>query len=168
QRQSPPPRLRLPPTTTTLTFVMPSSMCINPIHNNKGLFHQSDNANSEERWAASSCAMDLLYDLELISNTVPVVFDNSETWHLVLSTSLKLGSRGMAHVQKITCVDLKEKSQCSNILLINRTASPLAWFMECKDRKNHTATMLPYSFLPSMDAQKLRHAAEKVYHVQSF
>ncbi|CAL5421785.1 unnamed protein product [Camellia sinensis] len=110
-----------------LTFVMPSRMCINPIHNNKGLFHQSDNANSEERWAASSCAMDSLYDLELISNTVPVVFDNSETWHLALSTSLKLGSRGMAHVQKITCVDLKEKSQYSNILLINRTASPLAW-----------------------------------------
>ncbi|CAL5387244.1 unnamed protein product [Camellia sinensis] len=85
------------------------------------------NANSEERWAASSCAMDSLYDLELISNTVPVVFDNSETWHLALSTSLKLGSRGMAHVQKITRVDLKEKSQYSNILLINRTASPLAW-----------------------------------------
>lgn len=79
------------------------------------------------RWAASSCAMDSLYDLELISNTVPVVFDNSETWHLALSTSLKLGSRGMAHVQKITRVDLKEKSQYSNILLINRTASPLAW-----------------------------------------
>ncbi|CAL5328132.1 unnamed protein product [Camellia sinensis] len=110
-----------------LTFVMPSRMCINPIHNNKGLFHQSDNANSEERWAASSCAMDSLYDLELISNTVPVVFDNSETWHLALSTSLKLGSRGMVHVQKITRVDLKEKSQYSNILLINRTASPLAW-----------------------------------------
>ncbi|KAL7169306.1 hypothetical protein ACSBR2_034372 [Camellia fascicularis] len=144
------------------TFVMPSRMCINPIHNNKGLLHQSDNANSEERWAASSCAMDSLYDLELISNTVPVVLDNSETWHLALSTSLKLGSRGMAHVQKITRVDLKEKSQYSNILLINRTASPLAWFMECKDRKNHTATMLPYSFLPSMAAQKLRHAAEKI------
>ncbi|KAF5937687.1 hypothetical protein HYC85_025193 [Camellia sinensis] len=75
---------------------MPSRMCINPIHNNKGLFHQSDNANSEERWAASSCAMDSL-------------------------------------------------------------------FMECKDRKNHTATMLPYSFLPSMAAQKLRHAAEKSF-----
>ncbi|CAL5392154.1 unnamed protein product [Camellia sinensis] len=102
-------------------------MCINPIHNNKGLFHQSDNANSEDRWAASSCAMDSIYDLELISYTVPVVFDNSETWHLALSTSLKLGSRGMAHVQKITRVDLKEKSQYSNILLINRTASPLAW-----------------------------------------
>ncbi|GMP83362.1 hypothetical protein CsSME_00037306 [Camellia sinensis var. sinensis] len=144
-----------PSNCTQLTFVMPSRMCINPIHNNKGLFHQSDNANSEERWAASSCAMDSLYDLELISNTVPVVFDNSETWHLALSTSLKLGSRGMAHVQKITRVDLKEKSQYSNILLINRTASPLAWFMECKDRKNHTATMLPYSFLPSMAAQKL-------------
>ncbi|KAF5962016.1 hypothetical protein HYC85_003225 [Camellia sinensis] len=115
-----------PSNCTQLTFVMPSRMCINPIHNNKGLFHQSDNANSEERWAASSCAMDSLYDLELISNTVPVVFDNSETWHLALSTSLKLGSKGMAHVQKITRVDLKEKSQYSNILLINRTASPLA------------------------------------------
>lgn len=31
------------------TFVMPSRMCINPIHNKKGLLHQSTNASSEER-----------------------------------------------------------------------------------------------------------------------
>ena len=32
------------------TFVMPSRMCINPIHNKKGILHHSDNRSSEERW----------------------------------------------------------------------------------------------------------------------
>ncbi|KAK9062452.1 hypothetical protein SSX86_019638 [Deinandra increscens subsp. villosa] len=31
------------------TFVMPSRMCINPIHNNKGILHHSENVSSEER-----------------------------------------------------------------------------------------------------------------------
>ncbi|KAG8372140.1 hypothetical protein BUALT_Bualt12G0035400 [Buddleja alternifolia] len=158
------------------TFVMPSRMCINPIHNKKGILHQSGNMVSEERWAASSCAMDSLYDLDLISNTVPVILDNSKAWHRVLTTSMKLGSRGIAHVQGDSRVDLKEKSLYSNLLLINRTASPLSWqdtrkitvlqlpnmFMECKDRNNRSSIMLPYSFLPSMAAKKLRDAAEKI------
>ncbi|KAF5938099.1 hypothetical protein HYC85_025605 [Camellia sinensis] len=144
------------------TFVMPSRMCISPIHNKKGILYQSDNATSQERWAANSCAMDSLYDLELISNTVPVILDNSEAWHQALSTSMMLGSRGIAHVQGVSRADLKEKSRYSNILLINQTASPLSWFMECKDRNNRSAVMLSYSFLPSMVAKKLRDAAEKV------
>ncbi|CAL5356644.1 unnamed protein product [Camellia sinensis] len=144
------------------TFVMPSRMCISPIHNKKGILYQSDNATSQERWAANSCAMDSLYDLELISNTVPVILDNSEAWHQALSTSMMLGSRGIAHVQGVSRADLKEKSRYSNILLINQTASPLSWFMECKDRNNRSAVMLSYSFLPSMAAKKLRDAAEKI------
>lgn len=79
------------------------------------------------RWAANSCAMDSLYDLDLISNTVPVIMDNSEMWHRILSTSMKLGVRGLAHVQGVSRVDLKENSLYSNALLINRTASPLSW-----------------------------------------
>lgn len=79
------------------------------------------------RWAASSCAMDSLYDLKLISKTVPVILDNSEMWLQVLSTSLKLGSKGVAHVAGLTRADLKERSQYSNVFLINRTASPLSW-----------------------------------------
>lgn len=141
---------------------MPSRMCINPIHNKKGILHQLDNANSEENWADSSCAMDSLYDLELISNTIPVILDNSETFDEALSTSMKLGNRGIAHVQGVSRSDLKEKSQYSSKLLLNRTASHLSWFMECKDRSNQTAIMLPYSFLPSMAAKKLREAAEKI------
>ncbi|KAL2465962.1 hypothetical protein Adt_41813 [Abeliophyllum distichum] len=144
------------------TFVMPSRMCINPIHNKKGILHSSGNMISEERWAANSCAMDSFYDLDLISNTVPVILDNSKQWHHVLSTSMKLGSRGVAHVQGVSRANLKENSLYSNILLINRTASPLSWFMECKDRNNHSAIMLPYSFLPSMATEKLRDAAEKI------
>ncbi|KAH6818692.1 plant/protein [Perilla frutescens var. frutescens] len=144
------------------TFVMPSRLCINPIHNKKGILHQSGSMVSEEGWAANSCAMDSLYDLDLMSNTVPVILDNSKVWHHVLATSMKLGSRGIAHVQGVSRTDLQQKKLYSNLLLINRTASPLSWFMECKDRNNRSSIMLPYSFLPSMAAKKLRDAAEKI------
>ncbi|KAK3218093.1 hypothetical protein Dsin_012063 [Dipteronia sinensis] len=145
------------------TFVMPSRMCINPMHNTKGILHQSDNASSaESRWAAMSCAMDSLYDMDLISETVPVILDNSKMWYHVLVTSMKLGARGVAHVAGVSRVDLKENSHYSSLLLINRTASPLSWFMECKDRKNRSAIMLPHSFLPSMASEKLRDAADKI------
>ncbi|XP_077240146.1 uncharacterized protein LOC143881039 [Tasmannia lanceolata] len=144
------------------TFVMPSRMCINPIHNKKGILHRSNNASMEERWAANSCAMDSLYDLDFISNTVPVIVDNSKMWYQVLSTSMKLGDRGVAHVEGVNRVDLKERSFYSNLLLINRTASPLSWFMECKDRNNRSAITLPYSFLPLMAARKLRDAADQI------
>ncbi|KAJ6845803.1 uncharacterized protein M6B38_285740 [Iris pallida] len=143
-------------------FVMPSRMCINPIHNKKGILHHSGTEISEERWAAGTCAMDSLYDLDLISNTVPVILDNSKVWHRVLSTSLKLGERGLTQVEGTSRNDLKMNSLYSNVLLINRTASPLSWFMECKDRKNHSSIMLPYSFLPTMAASKLRGAADKI------
>ncbi|KAH8485803.1 hypothetical protein H0E87_027296 [Populus deltoides] len=144
------------------TFVMPSRMCINPIHNKKGILHQSDKLNPQERWAESSCAMDTLYDMDLISETVPVILDNSKDWFRVLSTSMRLGARGVAHVEGVSRVDLKENNHYSNLLLINRTASPLSWFMECKDRNNRSAIMLPYSFLPTMASQSLRDAADKV------
>ncbi|PIA53829.1 hypothetical protein AQUCO_00900427v1 [Aquilegia coerulea] len=115
-----------------------------------------------QRWATSSCRMDSLYDMDFISETVPVILDNSKTWYHILSTSMKLGARGVAHVEGITRENLKEDSRYSNLLLINRTASPLSWFMECKDRNNRSAIMLPYSFLPLMASKKLRTAAEKI------
>ncbi|XP_030463737.1 uncharacterized protein LOC115683366 isoform X3 [Syzygium oleosum] len=144
------------------TFVMPSRMCINPMHNKKGILHESTSMTSEEGWAASSCAMDSLYDIDLISDTVPVILDNSKMWYRVLSTSMKLGARGVAHVEGLSRNDLKEDQRYSNLLLINRTASPLSWFMECKDRKNRSAIMLPYSFLPSMATKELRDVAAKI------
>ncbi|GFP95550.1 hypothetical protein PHJA_001699300 [Phtheirospermum japonicum] len=144
------------------TFVMPSRMCINPIHNKKGILHHSGSMVSEEGWTVNSCAMDSLYDLDFISDTIPVILDNSKAWHHVLTTSMKLGSRGIAHVQGVGRADLKENALYSNLLLINRTASPLSWFMECKDRNNRSSIMLPYSFLPSMAAKKLRDAADKI------
>ncbi|XP_020241717.1 uncharacterized protein LOC109820064 isoform X3 [Asparagus officinalis] len=141
---------------------MPSRMCINPIHNKKGILHHSTDGSSDEGWAASSCTMDSLYDMDLISETIPVILDNSKTWHRVISTSMKLGKMGVAHVQGFSKVDLKDSSLYSNVLLINRTASPLSWFMECKDRNNHSSVLLPYSFLPSMAAKELRVAADKI------
>lgn len=71
--------------------------------------------------------MDSLYDVDLLSDTVPVILDNSKMWHRVLTTSMKLGSRGIVNVQGISRETLKEKSSYVNILLINRTASPLSW-----------------------------------------
>ncbi|ONI22013.1 hypothetical protein PRUPE_2G101700 [Prunus persica] len=141
---------------------MPSRMCINPIHNKKGILRRSNTANSEETWAAKSCSMDSLYDMDLISDTVPVILDNSKLWYQVLTTSMKLGARGVAHVERVSHVDLKENSRFSNLLLINRTASPLSWFMECKDRNDRSAILLPYSFLPSMAAKNLRNVADKI------
>ena len=38
--------------------------------------------------------MDSLYDTELMSDTVPVILDNSKEWYRVLSTSMKLGKTG--------------------------------------------------------------------------
>lgn len=117
---------------------------------------------SEDGWAASSCAMESLYDIDLISDTVPVILDNSKMWYQVLSTSMKLGAQGVAHVEGLSRNDLKEDQRYSNLLLINRTASLLSWFMECKDRKNRSAIMLPYSFLPSMATKELRDVAAKI------
>ncbi|KAL2895834.1 DNA-directed RNA polymerase subunit beta' [Bienertia sinuspersici] len=144
------------------TFVMPARMCINPIHNKKGALPQSSLASSDDGWMDSSCAMDSLYDLDLISSKIPVILDNSEMWQQVLSKSMKLGARGMAHVEGVNRADLKEDPQYANLLLINRTASPLAWFVECKDRLNHSAVTLPYDFLPSMATKKLRDVADKI------
>jgi hypothetical protein len=36
------------------TFVMPSGMCINPIHNKKGILNRSDNKTTEEGWVLLS------------------------------------------------------------------------------------------------------------------
>ncbi|WOK95946.1 hypothetical protein Cni_G04653 [Canna indica] len=145
-------------------LVMPSRMCINPLHNKKGILHHI-NTSSEEIWAANSCAMDSLYDLDFISKEVPVLLDNSRMWSRILSTSMKLGVNGVAHVEGVSRADLKEKSHYSNVLLINRTANPLAWFMECKDRTNRSSVMLPYSFLPMMAARALRSTAQKIKDV---
>ena len=80
-----------------------------------------------DSWEESSCAMDTLYDIDLISETIPVILDNSREWSRVLSTSMKLGARGVSHVTGVSRVDLKENNHYSNLLLINRTASPLSW-----------------------------------------
>lgn len=71
--------------------------------------------------------MDSLYDPELMSETVPVIFDNSKEWYRVLSISMKLGARGIAHVDRVSRIELKENNRYSDLLLINRTASPLSW-----------------------------------------
>lgn len=146
------------------TFVMPSHMCINRIHNDKGILHHA-NASTQERWASNFCAMDTLYDMDLISKTVPVIFDNSKEWRQAISQARKFGDGGMIHVQGIDRDKLRQSPLYRDVLILNRTASPLSWFMECKDRNNHSAVMLSYTFLPSMASRQLRDAAEQIKNI---
>ncbi|KAM3364380.1 hypothetical protein ACQJBY_014618 [Aegilops geniculata] len=145
-------------------FVMPSRMCLSSVHNTKGII-DSSNATSNPRWETSYCAMESLYDIDLISKTVPVVLDNPRSWYGIVSRSTKLGEGDVAHVQGVSRDELKDNPLYSDALLVNRTASPLAWFMECKDRTKRTSVMLPYTFLPTMPARKLRVAARKIKEI---
>ncbi|KAJ4791743.1 plant/protein [Rhynchospora pubera] len=141
---------------------MPSRMCLSTIHNTKGILHASNGTSTNERWEENSCAMDSLYDIQLISQTVPVILDNSDAWFQVLSEGKRLGKNGIMHVKGVSRAELKENRYYSNALLINRTASPLAWFAECKDRKNRRSVRLPYSLLPKKASKRLRDAADKI------
>lgn len=104
---------------------MPSKMCLSSVHNTKGIL-DSSNATSDSRWERSSCAIESLYDIDLISKTVPVVLDNPRSWYGIVSRSTKLGEGDVAHVQGVSRAELKENPLYSAALLINRTASPLA------------------------------------------
>lgn len=71
--------------------------------------------------------MESLYDIDLISRTVPVILDNPRSWYEIISRSTKLGEDGLVvHVQGVSRAELKQNSNYSGALLINRTASPLA------------------------------------------
>ncbi|KAH7387963.1 hypothetical protein KP509_16G050800 [Ceratopteris richardii] len=104
--------------------------------------------------------MDSLYDLALISKTVRVILDSSAEWREALAKARILNTA--IDVQGISRSKLREESPYTEAMVINRTASPLAWFVECSDRKNHTNVLLPYSFLPKMASKPLKVAAEKV------
>jgi hypothetical protein len=80
------------------------------------------------RWEESSCAMESLYDMDLISRTIPVILENSKTWHDVVSRSSTLQEGSVVHVQGISRAELKANPLYSAALIINRTASPLAWY----------------------------------------
>ncbi|CAN6586246.1 unnamed protein product [Malus baccata var. baccata] len=153
-----------------ITFVMPSRMCLNPMHNKKAVLHHSNDGISEENIQSEGASFHLLEGQQTLvpwtlcmiwisSGTIPVILDNSKKWYQVVETSMKLEARGAAHVEGISRVELKENSRFSNLLIINRTPYR---FMECKDRKNHSAIILPHSFLPSMVATKLRSAVDKI------
>eukprot|EP00252_Welwitschia_mirabilis_P007831 TRINITY_DN19551_c0_g1_i1.p1 TRINITY_DN19551_c0_g1~~TRINITY_DN19551_c0_g1_i1.p1 ORF type:complete len:413 (+),score=58.35 TRINITY_DN19551_c0_g1_i1:255-1493(+) len=146
------------------TFVMPSYMCINRIHNDKRILDHSG-ALSNATWASNFCAMDSLYDLDLISKTVPVILDNSKEWQEVISALVRSGSKGLINVQGVGRKELKENALYREAWVLNRTASPLSWFMECKNRNNHSSLMLPYTFLPKMASKKLRDVAEQIKKV---
>jgi hypothetical protein len=71
--------------------------------------------------------MESLYDIKLISKNVPVILDNPKSWYGIVSRSTKLGEGDVAHVQGVSRGELKDNPLYSDALLINRTASPLAW-----------------------------------------
>lgn len=142
------------------TFVMPSEMCINQQHNDKGLLHSSTGSGNFEGWGILSCSMDALYDLAYISQTVKVILDDSAEWQQALLKARL--SRTALDVNGTSRSEVKQNLPYKEAMVINRIASPLAWFVECENRKNHTAVLLPYSFLPKMAAKPLRLAAEKI------
>lgn len=80
------------------------------------------------RWEESSCAMESLYDIDLISRTAPIILDNSKTWHDLITRSRTLQQGSVVHVQGISRAELKANPLYSTALIINRTASPLAWY----------------------------------------
>jgi hypothetical protein len=80
------------------------------------------------RWEESSCAMESLYDIDLISRTVPVILENSKTWHAIVSRSSTHQEGSVVHVQGTSRAELKANPLYSTALIINRTASPLAWY----------------------------------------
>jgi hypothetical protein len=136
-------------------FVMPSRMCLSSVHNTKGVLQSKETTKQRFlllnliypsvvsahwslsililkqvvfcRWEESSCAIESLYDIDQISRIVPVILDNSKTWHDIVSKSVKLEVGGVAHVQGISRGELKQNPLYSAALIINRTASPLAW-----------------------------------------
>ena len=71
---------------------MPSHICINRIDNDKGILHHG-NESTQERWASNFCAKDTFYDMDLISKTVLVIFDNSKEWRQAISQARKFGDR---------------------------------------------------------------------------
>ncbi|KAF8052231.1 LOW QUALITY PROTEIN: hypothetical protein N665_1584s0004 [Sinapis alba] len=152
------------------TFVMPSGMCINPTHNKEGILNQSDNKTTEEGWVGSSSAMDSLYEIiDLISDKVPVILDDSKTCHVK-------EERGTAHAYGVSHQWLTV-SHYSKLFIFNLTASPLSCYMQspltplrlilgegslsAKIEAIVAPVMLPCSFLPTMAAEKLRNAAKK-------
>ncbi|MCO5582821.1 hypothetical protein L7F22_036721 [Adiantum nelumboides] len=142
------------------TFVMPSRMCINQQHNDKRLLRASTISGNFEGWGVQSCAMDSLYDLALISQTVKVILDSSTEWEKALAKARLL--KTAIDMKGVSRAELKQISYYKEAVVINRTASPLAWFVECANRMNRSSILLPYSFLPKMAAKPLRLVAEKI------
>eukprot|EP00249_Psilotum_nudum_P015477 c25348_g1_i1 orf=270-1136(-) len=136
-------------------------MCINQLHNDKSLLYASSKDELSQSWGTSSCSMESLYDLDAISETVRVVLDTSSEWESIISLAQhQLGA--LVQVEGLSRVELKDGRLYQEAVIINRTANRLSWFMECKDRKNHSAVLLSYSFLPSMVAKPLKNSAGQI------
>lgn len=66
-------------------FVMPSRMCINPIHNKKGILHHSSNATSEERYDPS---LYMLMTCKLIVYSSSDIDDSASLYKVYVSLKL--------------------------------------------------------------------------------
>ncbi|KAG0605879.1 hypothetical protein M758_9G094900 [Ceratodon purpureus] len=135
------------------TFVLPSIMCIANEHESA-----RPSKHSEGRLESHGCSMAKLYDLALMSHTVPVILSDSKEWQDTLVRTDVV----FVLVEGIKSEELVHNLTFQQAHVINRTANKRAWFMECKNRHNRSAITLPYSFLPSMAAPRLRAAAELI------
>ncbi|KAJ7198615.1 hypothetical protein O6H91_Y501300 [Diphasiastrum complanatum] len=143
------------------TFVLPSSICIIAMHNDKGLISRNHDNVEKKSWTQSSCSMEALYDLELISRKVRVILENSREWQEALLFG-EQEENAIVQVEGVNRKELRDQTYYRNAVVIKRKASSLAWFVECKDRHNRSAVLLPYSFLPTAAAKPLQMAANKV------
>ncbi|XP_002976155.2 uncharacterized protein LOC9645854 [Selaginella moellendorffii] len=138
------------------TFVLPSTICIVGKHNDRML------PGTSSSWDSRECAVEALYDLDLMSSTgIRVITDSSREWISSLRAARSV-EHALVNVHGLTRQEISQSPLHSHALIINRTANSLAWFVECKDRKNRSAVMLPYAYLPTMAAKQLREAAEKI------
>jgi len=67
--------------------------------------------------------MDMLYDLALMSHTVPVIVSNSKEWQDTLVRKDVL----FVQVEGIKREELKRNSMLQQAYVINRTANKLSW-----------------------------------------
>ncbi|CDP09603.1 unnamed protein product [Coffea canephora] len=124
-----------------------SRMCINPIHNKKGILHQSIDASSEQIVPGATCLNQKMQDVEFstLAQCIPCIILISYQKWLITVASGAIDKQEIGILRDCQCgrEDLRSKSLYSNILLShNCLRAPLSLFMKCKDQNNRSAILV--------------------------
>ena len=79
------------------------------------------------RWGIVKCSMESLYDMDMISQTVRVILDNSIEWERAWSRAQ--GLKSYQNVRNVSRSELMNDPKYKKASIIHRTANPLAWFV---------------------------------------